>query len=974
MKVYNKTMITLGVAFLIMLLMITATVNHLLLDGYEQIEEQEMEDNVIRIERAIQSDISYLDTTVYDWAAWDDTYRFIETNNSEYIESNLADETFSLLDINFMLFFDSSGNIVYSKFYDLEKEETITPPKNLVELFQPGSYLLEHSDTRSNISGLLMSSTSPMIVASRPVTGTNKQGPIKGTLVMGRYLDESMIMSLEENTLLPVELLYYRNTDLPDRLEYDIVEVSNNNYSVSVSENSETVSGYGLMYDVFGNPTLILRTQMDRDIYFSGLRIMDSIFYLVIGIFLIVALLISWILKKNLFSRLNLLGESVNAVGSQGDLSSRLEIGGDDELSTLADNINGMLSSLEDTSLLLNSTIETTVDGIIIVDNEQHVLLINSSYKQICDLPVELQFENDATKVLAHFIELVENKEDILDKINDRRGSDLKGKTLVKFKDGRSFETYSLPIVMEGDVAGRMHILHEITEVIQREEELKQQIMIREKIEKELLISEEKFSKIATFAYDAMIMIDSKGKTIFWNRAATRIFGYKESEVAGRDIHSLLSPERYLNNFRKNFDKFVSTGEGNAVGHTLELEARRKDGTEFPIELSLSSIKLSDGSWNAVAIIRDITERKQLDSMEKEILERLTTIINNVDSGIMMIDAVTKEIVDVNPVAARLIGLPKEEIVGNLCHNFVCPADKGKCPIVDLNQKVDKSERILLTRDGEQLPIVKSVVSVKMHEKEYLIESFYDLSVRMKVEETLVKAKIAAEESNQSKSEFLANMSHELRTPLNAIIGFSDMLQLNEDRFTDKEKRYIGNISSSGRHLLDIINDILDLSKVEAGMTSLNIEEFNVSDVVDEVLKSLIPIGNKKNLGINVEADEGIIINADRLKFKQILYNIIGNAVKFTPEDGNIDISAHVSGTSLHIIIKDDGIGIPSEDQKYLFEPFKQVDSALNRSYEGTGLGLAIVKRYIEMHGGKIRVESEPGRGSSFILELPLNY
>ncbi|MDW7732734.1 MAG: CHASE4 domain-containing protein [Methanolobus sp.] len=973
MKVYNKTMITLCAAFLIMLLLITASVNHILIDSYRQIEEQEVTDNVKRIERAIQADISYLDTTVYDWAAWDDTYSFIEDNNSDYITSNLADETFSLLDINFIFFFDSSGEIVFGKFYDLEEGEATEAPGSLMDMLQPGSSLLEHSDASSGISGLVMSSEPPIIIASRPVIKTNKEGPIKGTLVMGRFLDERMIVSIEENTLLPVELLRYHNSDLPDSLTYDWAKLSEEGYFVSVAEKGETVSGYGLMGDVFGKPALVLRTQMDREVYLGGLRIINSIIYVVIGIFLIVTLAVSLILKKNLFSRLASLGERVNAVGLKGDLSSRLQIDGDDELSTLAGNINKMLSSLQETSSLLNSTIETTVEGILIVDNDHHVLLMNPSYIRMCELPYELHSEKNSTKILGHFLTLVENGHDLFTRIDERRGSSIKDKTLVKFKDSRVFEVYSLPLMVDGTVAGRMYIFHDVTEIIHREEELKQQIRLCEKIENALVVSEEKFSKIATFAYDAMIMIDEKGKAIFWNEAATRIFGYQEHEIIGRDVHSLIAPFRYQEASRQGFEHFVRTGESNFVGHELELEGKRKDGTEFPIELSISTIKLSDGSWNAVAIIRDITERKKIDSMEKEILERLTTIINNVDSGIMMIDAQSKEIVDVNPVAAKLIGLPKEGIMGNLCHNFVCPADKGKCPIVDLHQKVDKSERILLTGDGKELPVVKSVVSVKMNGKEYLIESFYDLSVRIKIEETLIEAKLAAEESSRAKSEFLATMSHELRTPLNAIIGFSDILLTNENTSTDKQKRYMQNISNSGKHLLAIINDILDLSKVEVGMTQLTLEEFRVFDVMDDTLRSFTSLVTRKNLKLEIGKNGDIVITADRLKFKQILYNLVGNAVKFTPEGGSVGISAIVSEEMLKLEVKDDGIGISPEDQLYLFEPFKQVDSSLNRSYEGTGLGLAIVKRYVEMHGGTIRVESEPGKGSSFTVEMPLH-
>jgi PAS domain S-box-containing protein len=452
------------------------------------------------------------------------------------------------------------------------------------------------------------------------------------------------------------------------------------------------------------------------------------------------------------------------------------------------------------------------------------------------------------------------------------------------------------------------------------------------------------------------------------------MFGYSENEVIGQEVHSFIAPDKYITRYKKGFKNFTKTGLGNVVGNTIELEGKRKDGKEFPIELSLSSMQLSDGSWNAVAIIRDVTERKKIDEMEHELRERLTTIINNINSGILLIDKENKTIADVNPVAAKMIGLPRDKIVGNVCHKFVCTAHEDKCPIIDLHQKVDKSERILLDKDGNEIPVIKSVVSVKLKGKEYLIESFYDISGRKKVEEALIEAKLAAEASDRAKSEFLTNMSHELRTPLNSIIGFSDMLlHIGEHELDQKQTKYLNNISNSGKHLLEVINDILDISKIEAGRMDLSIEETNVIEIMDEVMKNVSSLVDQKNLNLEFDiADDVTIIETDKLKFKQILYNLIGNAIKFTMEGGTINVTAKRVLNMIEVEVKDTGIGIPEADQKDLFEPFRQVDSALSRNYQGSGLGLAIVKKYLEMQKGSIRVESKPDAGSTFIFELPI--
>ena len=230
------------------------------------------------------------------------------------------------------------------------------------------------------------------------------------------------------------------------------------------------------------------------------------------------------------------------------------------------------------------------------------------------------------------------------------------------------------------------------------------------------------------------------------------------------------------------------------------------------------------------------------------------------------------------------------------------------------------------------------------------------------------------EAASRMKSEFLANMSHELRTPLNSILGFSEIL--HDETFgpiNEKQSKYVNNIRSSGRHLLQLINDILDLSKVEAGKMELNYEDFSVSDALDEVKTLVAPIASKKNttIGVTVEPELSTI-HADVRKFKQILYNLLNNAIKFTPDGGSVAVDARRCEDMARITVTDTGIGIPAEAVKKLFQPFVQADSSTSREYGGTGLGLSLVKRFVELHGGEIRVESEPGKGSTFTFTIPI--
>ncbi|MBU3966482.1 MAG: PAS domain S-box protein [Euryarchaeota archaeon] len=247
-----------------------------------------------------------------------------------------------------------------------------------------------------------------------------------------------------------------------------------------------------------------------------------------------------------------------------------------------------------------------------------------------------------------------------------------------------------------------------------------------------------------------------------------------------------------------------------------------------------------------------------------------------------------------------------------------------------------------------------------------------DITARKKAEKIILENERLASAS-RAKSEFLANMSHELRTPLNSIIGFSDLLKqttCNEE----KHARYVDNVLTSGRHLLDIINDILDLSKVEAGKIDLIIENMNVAKTINETAGLVREIASKRKVILKSEFEPGLeFIEADHMRFKQILFNLLSNAVKFSkPEGGVVTVAVKKEGDMAKFSVSDTGIGIREEDMDKLFQTFEQLDSGITKNYGGTGLGLAISKKLVELQGGSISVESRYGEGSTFTFYLPI--
>jgi protein-histidine pros-kinase len=381
----------------------------------------------------------------------------------------------------------------------------------------------------------------------------------------------------------------------------------------------------------------------------------------------------------------------------------------------------------------------------------------------------------------------------------------------------------------------------------------------------------------------------------------------------------------------------------------------------------LSPLETEEGTM-VMSAVRNITDRKKADQKFKDLLESAPDA--------MVIVNRSGEIVLVNSQAVKLFGWTHKELLGQKIEILVPKRYRTKHPdhragffALPRSRAMGAGLELFgLRKDGTEFPVEISLSPLETEEGLFVSSAIRDVTDRKRFEQTL-------HEANRMKSEFLANMSHELRTPLNGIIGFTELLwDEKAGQLNAKQKEYLGDILNSGRHLLQLINDVLDLSKVEVGKMELFPESFALSKAVEEVCSNVSKMADKKDIEIRSAIAPSLgTVTLDPQKFKQVLYNLLSNAVKFSDAGGHVAIVAEpIDAGQLRLQVSDTGIGIKAEDMERLFLEFQQLDSGVGRRHEGTGLGLALTKKIVDLFGGVIAVESKPGKGSTFTVTLPV--
>jgi PAS domain S-box-containing protein len=504
---------------------------------------------------------------------------------------------------------------------------------------------------------------------------------------------------------------------------------------------------------------------------------------------------------------------------------------------------------------------------------------------------------------------------------------------------------------------------------------------------------------------DAILGMALSGVITSWNAAATRIFGYEPPEAIGQPVSLLAWPGE-----EERIDVFLAIlRHGGRVDHT-EVSRKHKNGKKILVSLSLSPIVDSNGVIIGIAkIARDITERTEAASALEDSRIRLTEqqanaraemlaerkfreLLENAPDAILQVNQ-AGAIIIANCTAEKMFCYTREELIGLNVDLLVPEANRAAHPAHRKTLATAGKSRPMglgldlfaQRKDGTQFPVEISLSPMNTETGVHVTAVIRDVTDRKLTEQrvrTLQESYMTelearhkeAERLNQLKSEFMASISHELRTPLHTIIGFAELMQEEgEGPLNFKQRRFMHHIHVDSEHLLGLINDVLDLSRIEAGGLHLHTEPVRLILIVAESINAIRLYAESRSVSIRMGSEIDVSVVADPMRLRQILYNLLSNGAKFTQPGGEVHVDAVVEGNNVRITVSDTGLGIAPEERTRIFEKFYQVGLTPVGVREGTGLGLAICKQLVEMQKGTIWVESELGKGSKFHFTLPHN-
>jgi len=468
---------------------------------------------------------------------------------------------------------------------------------------------------------------------------------------------------------------------------------------------------------------------------------------------------------------------------------------------------------------------------------------------------------------------------------------------------------------------------------------------------------------------DALVVTDLDGGIVLVNDRTETLFGYGSAELIGQRVE-LLVPTELRERHHEHVAAFVTAPKPRPM---VCVEGQRKDGSRFPIDISLSPLRSESGVFIA-SLVRDVTEREHVGAELRRNESLFRGLLDSAPDAIVIVDGDAR-IVLVNGQAEKLFGYGRDELVGNTVEMLLPERVRTRHVLHRTGYIAEPTARpmgaglelLARRKDGSEFPVDISLSPHESPDGPLVMSAIRDVTEQKRAAWETERLAAEAARANAAKSEFLSRMSHELRTPLNSILGFSQILELDE--LAPEQRSNVGYIVRAGRHLLSLINEILDMASIEAGRLDLSVEPVSVEHVASEALELVAPLANERE--VSMEADppgHAVYVLADQQRLLQVLINLLGNAVKYSPRGAEVVISWGAEGDRAHIEVRDSGPGIPTDELDRIFAPFERLEADAHS--EGTGLGLALARSLIEAMDGSITVASVVGEGSVFSIEL----
>lgn len=614
--------------------------------------------------------------------------------------------------------------------------------------------------------------------------------------------------------------------------------------------------------------------------------------------------------------------------------------------------------NLSRTVEILKKLLANLQSGILMEDENRQIIFTNDLFCKMFNIPISVDdmIGVDCTNSAEESKALFKNEDYFVHRINQiLKEKKIVTNELLETRNGKFLERHYIPIFINDHYKGHLWKYNDITERVVTQNQLKQ--------------SEERNRMIMDSAMSAIIITNHKGEITFWNKSAVSTFGWTKEEVEGKKILEKILP------------KADKTLHSSMLNKQVEQKIIKKNGDELTVEISVIAVKQDNNKYYCY-FIKDISERKGAEDRIKRQEEKYRNIIANMNLGLLEVDN-NETICYANQSFCDVSGFDPDELIGKSPSQLFVYGD---------NNLQFVQEQIQLRKKGVssvyQLPVKNKRGEIRWwavsgapnyDDHGNLLGSIgihLDITDQKKLEEDLKKEKAKAIEASKAKEVFLANMSHEIRTPLNGIIGF--LRELKRLDLSSTQSQFVENSYNASQHLLSIINNILDISKIESGEMSLDIHSFSIQKIIHDVLTILESKAREKKIVLRTNFVDGLApeFKGDSLKIEQILYNILGNSLKFT-DQGEIVIDCAVLKESknyqtISIIISDTGIGMSEEYVKNIFKKFNQEDGSVSRKYGGTGLGMAITKELVTLMKGKIEIESTKNVGTKTTIILNL--